>query len=172
MTSAPGFWACVSLTFQIVGAPHPVSALVFAALNDFVEGSTGDARVGDFSVADGAGFVDFLTADADLVGRRDIVPVRNNYGLADRGDLAALLRRVIFVSQAPLSEALDFQCISLCAIDCGDDLIVGVLSFRNATSWLGPPPRATVASRRVFKRRPEYCSSMAATSNRRESPSP
>lgn len=62
--------------------------------------AAGHAGVGRLGIADGAGVVNFLAADADLVGRRDIVPVWNNYRFTDRRDLSPVLNRVIFVSEA------------------------------------------------------------------------
>jgi len=57
--------------------------------------------------------VDFFAANSDFFGCWDIVPVRNNYRLTDRSYLAPVLRRIIFVSEAPHGEAFDFEGVDL-----------------------------------------------------------
>ncbi|EJC77686.1 hypothetical protein Rleg10DRAFT_6398 [Rhizobium leguminosarum bv. trifolii WSM2012] len=55
---------------------------------------------GGFGIPDQAGVMNILTAQAQVGGRWITVPVRNDYGFADRSNFAPLLRAVIFIGEA------------------------------------------------------------------------
>jgi hypothetical protein len=64
--------------------------------------------------------VNVLAGQTDVSAGRLIVPVWNIYQLADCGDLAPLLRRVIFVGKSALGHRFNFQRIRLRVINCAD----------------------------------------------------
>lgn len=92
------------------GARSPL----LAALKHSIERAAGNAGVGSFRIADGAGFVDFLAGQPDIGGGKTVL-IWNGFRPT------ALLRliwprRVNLVSQPALREAFDFKRIGLGAI--------------------------------------------------------
>lgn len=84
-----------------------------------LDGAADDAGVDLLGIADQAGFVNFLLRQSKIIDRSkvgdcDLAPVS-----AVSGDLAPLLRRVVFVGQPMLRPALDLQSVRLGAVRGG-----------------------------------------------------
>lgn len=90
-----------------------------------IERAPHDARIGLLRVADGAGFVNFFPAQANVCGSCGFnVPIRNLEisSAAVTRDLPPLLGGIIFVCEAALCRRLDFQRVGLRAVRLGDRL--------------------------------------------------
>lgn len=109
-----------------------------------------------FRVPNTTGVMDLLAGDAEVSNsRRIIVPLWNN-GFpiaADRLDLAALLGGIIFVGKAALGFGLYFECMALCAISSGNQIIVGTFGRRQSCSSL----RCIISKCRLIAGVQDFC---------------
>ena len=130
------------------GEPDPRNAITQREkrdLRDVEIGATHDAGIGDFGVADDAGFVNVFPGEADFgrCGLWAFRPRTPKFAIGRAGDLTALLRLVVFICEPALRLRLDVESISLRAMRSGDDGVgrtLGLCEPRNASLWLARIP--------------------------------
>ena len=78
-----------------------------------VERGANDTRLLDFGVADLTSLMNVFARQSDVGGGWLIVLVWNIYRLADRGDLAPRLRRIILIGDTAVGEGFDLKLVGL-----------------------------------------------------------